>query len=295
MKRWIGAAVIIAAGIAAIVRAETQHVGTRASGDARLQMSGDAQQALSRIPVSMTRISDEDEVRLGDALAKEYSPEFQSSGTWDSIALQSESLVNEIGARLASHAQRHLPYKFHYLPNPNFMNAFALPGGHIFIGRGLIQKMQSEDALAAVLGHEIEHADLRHSVDRAQTEANLRHLGVLGDVLSLPVEVFASGYSKTQEFEADRHGMQLAVDEGYSPQGILQLLVLLQADDRTQSAGAEAPQDEVVRVTVETMNDYFRTHPPAAERIAQIESLARSQRWPQPPLRPLPVGIGASY
>lgn len=295
MKRWIGAAVIIAAGIAAIVRAETQRVGTHASGDALLQMSGDAQQALSRIPLSMTRISDEDEVRLGDALAKEYSAEFQSRGTWDSVALQSESLVNEVGARVASHAQRHLPYKCHYIPDPGFLNAFALPGGHIFIGRGLIQKMQSEDALAAVLGHEIEHADLRHSVDRAQTEANLRHLGVLGDVLSLPVEVFAAGYSKTQESEADRHGTQLAVDEAYSPQGVLQLLGVLQSEERSQDPRSETPPDEVVRVTVETMNDYFRTHPPAAERIAQIESLARTQRWPLPRVRSLPAGVGASH
>jgi Zn-dependent protease with chaperone function len=153
--------------------------------------------------------------------------------------------------------------------------------------------MQSEDALAAVLGHEVEHADLRHCLDRAQTEANLRNLGVLGDVLSLPVEVFAAGYSKTQEFEADRHGMQLAVDEGYSPQGILQLLAVLESEERAADARSETPPDEVVRVTLETMNDYFRTHPPAAERIAQIESLERSERWPQRPLRSLPDGIAA--
>jgi len=295
VKRWIGAGFIIVAGIAAIVRAEKQGVKTRASGDALLQMSGDTQLALSRIPLSATRISDEDEIRLGDELSREYSAQFQSSGTWDSSAVQSEALVNEVGARVATHAQRHLPYKFHYIPNPHFMNAFALPGGHVFIGRGLIQRMASEDALAAVLGHEVEHADLRHSVDRAQTEANLRHLGVLGDVLSLPVEVFAAGYSKTQEFEADRHGMQLAVDEGYSPQGILQFLAVLENEERPREAQSETPPDEIVRVTVETMNDYFRTHPPAAERIAQIESLARTERWPQPALRSLPDGIGASH
>jgi predicted Zn-dependent protease len=295
VKRWIGAGFMIVAGIAAIVRAEKQGVKTRASSDAVLQMSGDAQQALTRVPLSMTRISDEDEIRLGDELAREYSVQFQGSGSWDSVALQSEALVNEIGARVASHAQRHLPYKFHYIPNPHFMNACALPGGHVFIGRGLIQRMASEDALAAVLGHEVEHADLRHCVDRAQTEANLRHLGVLGDVLSLPVEVFAAGYSKTQEFEADRHGMQLAVDEGYSPQGILQLLAVLESEERSQGARSETPPDEIARVTVETMNDYFRTHPPPAERIGQIESLARSQRWPQPPLRSLPTGVGASH
>ena len=83
--------------------------------------------------------------------------------------------------------------------------------------------MQSEDALAAVLGHEVEHVDLRHCAERVQTEQRLRNLGPLGDLLGLPVEIFIAGYSKDQEIEADRNGTALAVEAGYSPLGILQL------------------------------------------------------------------------
>ena len=64
-----------------------------------------------------------------------------------------------VGSELATHAHRMLPYKFHYIPNPNFVNAFALPGGHVYVGAGLVSLMDSEDELAALIGHEIEHID----------------------------------------------------------------------------------------------------------------------------------------
>jgi predicted Zn-dependent protease len=72
-----------------------------------------------------------------------------------------EAYVQKIGAQVAARAQRKLPYRFHYIPEDHFRNAFALPGGHVFIGKGLLDLMDSEDQLAAVLGHEIEHIDRR--------------------------------------------------------------------------------------------------------------------------------------
>src|SRR5207244_13551377 len=61
---------------------------------------------------------------------------------------------------------------FHYIPDPNLINAFALPGGHVFIGRGMLDLMTTEDQLATVLGHEVEHIDLR---DRKSTRLNSSH------------------------------------------------------------------------------------------------------------------------
>ena len=79
--------------------------------------------------------------------------------------------VSRVGAKVAARAHRKLPYKFHYIPNMDFVNAFALPGGHVYIGAGLVALMDSEDELAAVLGHEIEHIDHYHCAERVQTEA----------------------------------------------------------------------------------------------------------------------------
>ena len=292
MKRWILPALIIAIGVAAIVHAERQHVGTQASPAAMLQMTGEAEQSLSRVPVSVTHVSDADEARLGDELAKQYETVFQSGATWDDATLKTQAYINEVGQRVAAHAQRRFQYKFHLVAQTYFVNAFAIPGGHVFVGRGLINLMRSEDALAATIGHEIAHVELRHCIERAQTQANLRHLGVLGELIALPVEVFNAGYSKNQELEADRHGMRLAVDEGYSPEGVIQLLEEIEKREGSNPTQPQSPADEAANVTVAALSDYFRTHPPARERVSQIQSLERSERWPVHPLRPLPADIG---
>jgi beta-barrel assembly-enhancing protease len=106
----------------------------------------------------------------------------------------------EVGASLAAHAHRNLPYRFHLLPDPGMVNAFSLPGGHIFIGEGMLDLMTTEDQLANVLGHEIEHVDHYHCAERVQVEARLRdvQLGVVGALVQLPLELWEAGYNKTE-------------------------------------------------------------------------------------------------
>jgi beta-barrel assembly-enhancing protease len=168
-----------------------------------------------------------------------------------------------------------------------FVNAFALPGGHIFVGRGLIELMHSEDALAAALGHEIEHVDLRHCTEREQTEAELRNLGPLGSLVGIPVEVFMAGYSKDQELEADRDGTTLAVQAGYSPEGILQLFDEFQKLELRSDADHAPPVDEGAQLSLETLSGYFHSHPPSTERADQVRHLMLAEHWPAPPPRPI--------
>ena len=87
-----------------------------------------------------------------------------------------EKYVNQIGGRVAAHTKRKLPYRFHLIPSRDLINAFALPGGHVFVGQGLLDRMTSEDELAFVLGHELEHIDHYHAVERVQIEAQLKNL-----------------------------------------------------------------------------------------------------------------------
>src|SRR6266478_5626460 len=126
-----------------------------------------------------------------------------------------EHYLTRVGEQVARDAHRRLPYKLHYLPSPYLINAFALPGGHVYVGGGLLSLMDSEDELAAVIGHEIEHIDHYHCADRAQQEQALRKIP-LGGLVALPIEVFEAGYSKDQELEADREGTHLAAQAGYS-------------------------------------------------------------------------------
>ena len=170
------------------------------------------------------------------------------------------------------------------------MNAFALPGGHVFVGEGLLRLMRSEDALAAVLGHEVEHIDLRHCAERAQLEAQLRRLGAIGDLVGLPAELLMAGYTKEQELEADRDGAVLAVQTGYSYTGFLQLLdafdVLEQAATGSREKSSN-PVQEAGQLSVGTLSGYFASHPPSRQRSEQVKAIALQRHWPTPPLRNL--------
>jgi len=294
MKRWLPLAIILLAAVGAIVAVQWQHIAERPSPQAMLDAAAGTQHDLTRIPNHFDRLSDSDEIAIGDQLAANYASGFHQPGDNTAANIATEAYLQTIGTRVAAHARRKLPWKFHYIPQTGFVNAFALPGGHIFVGQGLLALMHSEDALAAVLGHEVEHVDLRHCADRAQTEARLRNLGPIGALAGLPVEVFLAGYSKDQELEADRDGTTLAVATGYSPLGILQLFAEFQKLEDPGTAGNNpgSPVDEAAGLSLETLAGYFRSHPPAAQRIAQVRSLMRANNWPTPPLRPLALPAG---
>jgi beta-barrel assembly-enhancing protease len=284
MKRWIPLAIIVLAGIIAIAAVQWQRVATRPSAQAVLTAGADAQHELTRMPAQLDRMSDADEIAVGNEIASSYARMWPLKNDQDRAT---ETYITTVGTAVAVHARRRLPYHFHYIPDRNFVNAFALPGGHVFVGRGLMNLMHSEDALAAVLGHEIEHIDLRHCAERAQTEAHLRQLGSLGALVGLPVEVFMAGYSKDQELKADREGTTLAVEASYSPDGILQLFDEFRKLEHRSEQSPRSPVDESAQLSLETLAGYFRSHPPSTERADQIRRLIRSERWPEPKLRPL--------
>ena len=185
---------------------------------------------------------------------------------------------SQVGARVAAHAHRRLPYKFHYVPQRYFINAFAVPGGHVYVGEGLLALMDSEDELAAVIGHEIEHIDHYHCAERVQQEQALRKIP-LGGLIALPVEIFEAGYSKDQELEADREGTRLAVQAGYSANGALRMFDTFQRLYRQYQARAKTPQEELSRVALDTLGGYFRSHPLTSERIAQVRQMIASEHW----------------
>jgi len=286
MKRWIPLAIILLAGCAAIVAVQWKNISTRPSAQAILSAGADAQHELTRVPAHFSRMSDADEIAAGNALADSYSTRWRL--TTDSDRAE-EAYITSVGTEVAVHARRKLPWRFHYIPDRGFVNAFALPGGHVFVGRGLIELMHSEDALAAVIGHEIEHVDLRHCAERAQTEAELRNLGPLGSLVGIPIEVFMAGYSKDQELEADRDGTTLAVQTGYSPAGILRLFDEFQKLEQGEEPHRDprSPVGEGAQLSLQTLSGYFRSHPPSTERAEQIRNLMVAAHWPTPPLQPL--------
>jgi predicted Zn-dependent protease len=281
MTRWIAFAGVIALAVAAIAWSERHNVAAEASPAAVLYLVADTKQELTRLPVHFTRMSDAEEIRIGDEIAKMYGDgnlEDEKKKTKSEI----ERYLTEVGGKLAVRAHRILPYKFHYVPNEGMVNAFSLPGGHVYVGAGLLAMMDSEDELAAVVGHEIEHIDHYHCADRAQQERALRRIP-LGGLAAIPVFVFEAGYTKDQELEADREETRLAVEAGYSANGAVRMFEAMDrmyARYRQQRARPASPQEELSDVALQTIDGYFRSHPLPAERISQIQKVIATENWP---------------
>lgn len=189
-----------------------------------------------------------------------------------------QALVSEIGGKLAARAaRREIPYRFAVVEAEE-PNAFAVPGGAVFITRPLVGLVEGDrDRLAAALAHEIAHIDRRHALRalaaRTAVKAGLR-LATLGrsailERVSLGLEeLVLRGYGRDQELEADAFGLRLARAAGFDPRGFLGLLAALE-DLRATPRG---PLGEAL--------GWLGTHPPpearrrAAEReIARLLSL----------------------
>jgi beta-barrel assembly-enhancing protease len=178
--------------------------------------------------------------------------------------------VNNVGRWLAAQTERpDLPWQFGVLDAPQ-VNAFAVPGGTIFVTRGLLERMRSEAELAGVLAHEIAHVLQKHHLKAIQKNAKASLAGealsmalqdqssvVRDKLISLGTELYARGLDKSDELEADRLGVVIAARGGYDPYGLPTVLQVLQRAN---------PEDSGFALM-------FKTHPPPAERLDALEKI----------------------
>ena len=177
-------------------------------------------------------------------------------------------LVDQVGHRLAAASERpNLPWTFTILDTP-IVNAMALPGGYVYITRGMLERINSEDELAGVLGHEIAHVTARHAAQQISKQ-QLAQIGlVLGAVVAGP-EVFQQygqlaqlglgllfqRYSRQHETEADLLGTGYMAEAHYHPIGAERMLMTLQRLDKHPTSG---------------LDRYFMSHPDPAKRVHDV-------------------------
>lgn len=272
MKRILALSLVLVVALAGLYFAQRRKHLDAVSPNAILNVAADFQRDLSRAPMQVTRLSDDSEIYIGNELAEGYlRVEPERSAEMQTV----EEYVSEVGDRVAARAHRKLPYRFHLIANPDLIDAFALPGGHVFVGLGLLHEMTSEDELACVLGHEIEHIDHYHTAERIQIEAQLKkiNLDAIAVLAQIPLELWQAGYSKEQELEADREGLRLAAAAGYSPQGAVNLVERWAELHREYVTHASTPIDELSQVAIEGLQGYFRSHPLPEERLEQAKKV----------------------
>ena len=214
-------------------------------------------------------LSEEQEIQMGREYNAQILRQYQ---IYEDEKIQ--NYVQSIGESLAKKSHRpNLIYRFTVLDSPE-INAFALPGGYIYINRGLMAYMSSEEELAAVLGHEIGHVTARHSV-KQYSQAQL--MGVLsaaieinsgrtaGDLANLASGALLSGYGREMELEADDLGAQYIYQDGYSPQGMYDVLAVLKDQEIYSKKVAKQRGIEP-----RNYHGVFASHPSNDKRLQEI-------------------------
>jgi predicted Zn-dependent protease len=290
VKRLVILGLLIATAGAAIYYNHRKNPDVQAGPEALSNWAADVERETSRVPMRVTRLSESEEVRIGNDLAQNELGNRHQQYQYSATDLAFEQYLNDIGPKIAARAKRRLTYHFYYIPDERLFNAFALPGGHVVVGKGLVRAMDSEDQLASVLAHEIEHVDRYHCLDRVQVEARLRHIP-FGGLIALPIRIFQAGYSKEQELEADREGTLLMVRSGYTAEGAVRLFETFERLERRRASRSSNPVDESAHVAVGTISDYFRSHPLPSERKRQVEDMIVHEHWPARTEKPLRLKV----
>ncbi len=270
MRRLVVLASLLAVVVAAALVAQRRPVQPPADPAPLLNLIGDVGRSAAAVPGRASRMSEADEIVVGNNLAR----------TLRERSTPLAAYVTRVGTNVSRGARRRLPYAFHLSADPKMFNAVALPGGHVVVGVGLIALMTSEDELAAVLAHEIEHIDHFHCIDRYQRETAAGG-SPAGLILLAPLDILAAGYAKNEELEADAEGTRLAAAAGYAPLAVINLFEAagrLSARGPTSVRRAGSPIEEALDVPAAALDGYFRSHPPAAERIARIRDVVRADR-----------------
>ncbi|HYL36904.1 MAG TPA: M48 family metallopeptidase [Bryobacteraceae bacterium] len=226
-----------------------------------------------QVGYKVTRVPAVEEMRVG--------AEMHAAMSWGAADPEAERYVTAVGARVLPYVRRHdIQYTFHVIDSPG-VNAFALPGGHIYILGGMLGFLQSESELAAILGHEMSHVDLRHCIERYQYRIALRKVGAgdLGMLVDIVHDLVAIGYTQYEELEADAQGERLAVEAGYDPEAAARVFHRLQqAVGEQNPQPARTPIGEVAQSIGQAIGSYFQTHPSSHERELRLSSEVASNR-----------------
>ena len=215
-------------------------------------------------------LSESDEIQLGKSSDAEIVKQY---GVYPDVSLS--TYISDIGMKMAQLSHRpNLPYEFKVMDTP-VINAFAIPGGYVYITRGILAYLNNEAELAGVMGHEIGHITARHSAEQ-YSKAQLAQLGLgLGSVLSETFQKYAGiaqfgvgmlflKFSRENESQADELGVQYSTEAGYDA---TQMANFFNTLDRMSPYGSQ-----------DGLAEWFSTHPNPEGRAVKVETEAKEWR-----------------
>lgn len=205
---------------------------------------------------------------MGKAYAKQLDEELEKQGKKEKMILLQE-YIERLGQRIARNSHlNNIPYRFQVVESDQ-INAFSLPGGYIYLFRGLIETAENEAQLASVLAHEIGHVAARHATERISLMQGADLVSsILFAIIGVPpvwqrqAIQFAQllgflAYTRSQESEADHLGLQYMQKTGYDPKGMLDFFKVMQRKNEKEPF---------------LLTKLFSSHPLTNDRIAMVKN-----------------------
>lgn len=247
---------VLIVGLSVLVVSQNKHPPVDNSFETLFNIAGKPIKTLDRSFTKLIGVNVEDERALGDILAKEFKS-YSVKNHADEVYLN--QLIQDLAA---DYNPKDLNYRV-FVVNGS-PNAFALPGGVIGVTTGLLDILESEAELVAILGHEKGHIDLGHCIDMMRNQAK-RGSNDRGDFLENYFNLLLHlSFSKFQETESDRYGFETTVSMGYDPHGMGRAHgQLLKTFGKSYSGGL--------------LGDYFKTHP--SSQIREENWREKAIRW----------------
>lgn len=229
-------------------------------------------------------------------MGREFAPNIEAEFEAIYPDAEANAYLGELVARMVELSPRHADFDFHFkILNSSVPNALALPGGYVYITRGLLEELETEGQFIAVMGHELGHVEHRHamlnqtrgilgwsgralgSVGRALPIGG-RVVNAVGGIVSAPSVLLGLKFNRSQELEADERGVYFAAEMGYNPLDAVQTFELFQRMEDEQ-------ENSTSQVSI------LRTHPVNAARIESIQKIVARDypEWANADTRPATV------
>ncbi len=208
-------------------------------------------------------ITKEQEITLGlqsaPSMAEEYGGLYPDE--------KAQAYIKQVGHKVSDVSSANIPgyqFDFHLLADPNVINAFALPGGQLFITYALFSKLDKEDQLAGIFGHEIGHVIARHGSEKIQKDQLIQGLTGAAVIAAgnynssqyaqMIANMVGLKYGRDQELEADNLGVRFMIESGFNPQAMIEVMHILEENTN----GNRQPE-------------FYSTHPNPENRIEKIK------------------------
>ena len=258
---FLGCLLLLGGVLVAVLYLERVQPPVKPTLTSAFQVFGETVRVVDRLASRAMPVDDFDEAALGEA----YKTGYEHKGR-----TPTDLYVNAVLAKIGAQTKKNFSYQAIVL-SWDVPNAMALPGGVIFVTDGLLETLDNEAQLAAVLAHEVGHIELSHCVDAVKYEIVARKLGVmsLGRIADLAVHLMIrNSFSKTQEHEADLYAWQWLRHSRYDPRAVGESFgALMRWKEERGSPGYEPG----------LFRDYFASHPPLEVRVYEFSN--RADRW----------------